>query len=88
MQSCTLFSPITWELFVLVTNYVKYLSFNTCKITEKYLEILWLCFQVVLKENPSECITGTPTAHHFLIGLCAFMVFFVSNLDWEPQNAN
>lgn len=40
------------------------------------------------KENPSECINGTPTAHHFLIGLCAFMVSYVSNLDWEPQNAN
>lgn len=42
----------------------------------------------MIKENPSECITGTPNAQHFLIALCAFMVLLVSNLDLESQNAN
>lgn len=76
-SSCTVLSPIICELFLLVTNHVESQGFDTCTNTEKYLEILWSCFQVVFRENSSECVTGVLTAHHFLIALCAFMAFYV-----------
>lgn len=75
--SCTMLSPIICDLFLLVTNHVESQSFDTCKSTENYLEILRSCFRVVFRENPSECITGVLTAHPFLTGLCAFMVFYI-----------
>lgn len=75
--SCTMLSPTICDLFLLVTNHVESLSFNICKNTEKYLEILRSCFQVEFRENPSECITGILIAHRFLICLCAFMGFYV-----------
>jgi len=76
-SSRTTLSPSIRELFLLVTNYAASQGFDTSKNTEKYLEILQSCFQAGFRANPSECITGVLTAYHFLIGLCAFMVFYI-----------